>query len=109
MGTVRTCDSRCHDANGPACACWCGGLFHGATGAAARDAFVAEYKALPTTEIGFQETTGQGSLFGGDVGKWAGALAAARKAMVAIRAAEARERSADFGRYRAQLVQGGGE
>jgi hypothetical protein len=29
---IRTCDSRCHDATGTQCNCWCKGQFHGAGG-----------------------------------------------------------------------------
>lgn len=39
MGSVRGCDARCHEAKHARCECWCGGLFHGAAGAAAREAF----------------------------------------------------------------------
>ena len=35
MGKVRRCDSRCHNAWGTRCRCWCGGAFHGADGAGA--------------------------------------------------------------------------
>lgn len=41
----RRCDKRCHDAKRVRCGCWCGGLFHGAAGEAAREAFVAAYGA----------------------------------------------------------------
>lgn len=40
MGKVRRCDAQCHDAKGPDCGCWCGGRFHGAAGAEARQAFL---------------------------------------------------------------------
>ena len=41
MGSrVRRCDSRCHNAKGTRCACWCGGAFHGSAGAANRQALV---------------------------------------------------------------------
>jgi hypothetical protein len=44
----RRCDARCHDAERVRCSCWCGGLFHGAEGQRARDAFVASYgNAIP--------------------------------------------------------------
>jgi hypothetical protein len=43
MGEVRRCDSRCHDAAHPQCECWCGGLFHGKAGEAARQAFAKEF------------------------------------------------------------------
>ena len=40
MGRVRTCGSRCHNAKGARCRCWCGGFFHGSAGAANREALV---------------------------------------------------------------------
>ena len=39
----RRCDARCHDAARQKCACWCGGIFHGAAGRRARQAFVDTY------------------------------------------------------------------
>lgn len=38
MGKVRRCSSRCHNAKKPRCRCWCEGAFHGAGGAANREA-----------------------------------------------------------------------
>ncbi|MDD5700406.1 MAG: hypothetical protein PHU23_00020 [Dehalococcoidales bacterium] len=35
---IRLCDKRCHQARKPKCNCWCGGAFHGAAGAANRQA-----------------------------------------------------------------------
>ncbi len=35
MGKVRHCSSRCHNARGKRCACWCQGAFHGVDGAGA--------------------------------------------------------------------------
>ena len=35
MGRVRRCSSRCHNAKGTRCRCWCGGFFHGKDGAGA--------------------------------------------------------------------------
>lgn len=29
MNVIRKCDSRCHNAKGKVCKCWCGGAFHG--------------------------------------------------------------------------------
>jgi len=40
MGRVRRCDSRCHNAKGTRCACWCGGAFHGSAGADNRAALI---------------------------------------------------------------------
>lgn len=40
MGRVRRCDSRCHNARGRRCRCWCGGYFHGSAGSANREALV---------------------------------------------------------------------
>jgi hypothetical protein len=47
VGTTRTCGPRCHNAKEPECDCWCAGLFHGATGKAAREAFAKEYGEEP--------------------------------------------------------------
>lgn len=55
--SVRTCDARCHDAQGAKCACWCGGLFHGAAGKAARQAFAAEFGAVVADESLFAKVT----------------------------------------------------
>jgi hypothetical protein len=41
----RRCDARCHSARCVACRCWCGGIFHGAAGAAARREFVESFGA----------------------------------------------------------------
>jgi hypothetical protein len=41
----RTCGKRCHDAQRQKCKCWCGGLFHGQAGHAARVAFVEAFGA----------------------------------------------------------------
>jgi hypothetical protein len=38
MGRARRCDSRCRDAKGTRCLCWCGGAFHGKKGLANRQA-----------------------------------------------------------------------
>ena len=35
MGKIRRCGSRCHNAKGSRCKCWCGGFFHGKDGAGA--------------------------------------------------------------------------
>jgi len=69
MGTSRTCGPRCHNAKQPECDCWCGGLFHGAAGAAARQAFVREFGG---DDVPAQED--ESSLF------WSRAMAAARNA-----------------------------
>lgn len=51
MGTMRSCDARCHKAKGPACSCWCGGVFHGGAGESARQAFRETFMAeIPSTE-----------------------------------------------------------
>jgi hypothetical protein len=49
VGSSRTCGARCHNAKEPDCDCWCAGLFHGESGAAARNAFVEAFGELPTT------------------------------------------------------------
>lgn len=36
---TRVCGARCHNAKRAKCGCWCGGLFHGAAGQEAREAF----------------------------------------------------------------------
>jgi hypothetical protein len=36
MARLRRCDSRCHDAKGTKCGCWCGGFYHGTAGAGNR-------------------------------------------------------------------------
>ena len=35
MSKLKRCDSRCHQAKGTKCRCWCGGFFHGRNGGAA--------------------------------------------------------------------------
>ncbi len=70
MGKKRTCDSRCHEAREPACRCWCGGLFHGAKGKAAREAFAETFTELATTEREFLEHVGQRDLFREADGAW---------------------------------------
>ena len=69
MSKSRSCGPRCHNAKSPPCACWCGGLFHGAEGKSAREAFVLEYGG---DEVPAHED--EGSLF------WDRAIAAAREA-----------------------------
>ena len=81
MGTVRVCGKTCHAAKRAKCRCWCGGLFHGAAGKEARDAFAREFAVdeLPTTEQQFRDQTEQGDLFA-EVGagdRWRAAVAAA--------------------------------
>lgn len=81
MGQHRTCDARCHNATGPACACWCAGLFHGAGGQAARETFRETYNDLAGTEQSFHQAIGQGQLFAsGSAAAWREALTAARGA-----------------------------
>ena len=55
MGKVRRCGSRCHNAKGTRCRCWCGGFFHGVdgTGAANRELLVQEPEILE--QHGFKE------------------------------------------------------
>jgi len=50
MGSRRVCGLRCHCAQRPKCVCWCGGIFHGAAGELAREAFAAEYGLPPRGE-----------------------------------------------------------
>lgn len=48
----RTCGERCHKAQRLKCRCWCGGLFHGEGGQAARDAFVEAFGApIPDRDL----------------------------------------------------------
>lgn len=54
MPRVRRCDSRCHNAKGNRCECWCGGFFHGAAGAKNR-AEVAKGNIELLKEHGFQK------------------------------------------------------
>lgn len=81
MGSCRTCGETCHNAKRPKCACWCGGLFHGAAGIVAREVFTQTFAAieLPTTEAEFLELTGQPDLFGEQAAGavWRAAMAAA--------------------------------
>jgi hypothetical protein len=52
MSSHRTCGKPCHQAKERKCDCWCGGMFHGEEGRAARDAFVAEFggRDVPSVE-----------------------------------------------------------
>jgi len=68
----RRCDARCHNAKRGACSCWCGGLFHGADGKRAREAFREAWGEIPETEFGGEP------LFAGT--KWTRALELASKA-----------------------------
>jgi hypothetical protein len=81
VGSVRVCGKTCHAAKGAKCRCWCGGLFHGSGGLAARQAFADAFGCteLPTTEMAFNETTAQQNLFGteSDGDRWRAAVAAA--------------------------------
>lgn len=71
-GKVRVCDRRCHGAKKPDCDCWCGGMFHGAKGAAAREAFRQTWgEEIP------REGEPQQLPLGG-VERWRAAMAAAR-------------------------------
>lgn len=54
MGRVRRCDSRCHNARGTRCKCWCNSAFHGAGGAANRAA-LQEGVTDSLKEHGFKE------------------------------------------------------
>jgi len=49
VGRSRVCGKHCHEAKEPECDCWCSGLFHGAAGGAARDAFARVFGEAPTT------------------------------------------------------------
>lgn len=82
MGTVRTCGSRCHSAKSERCVCWCGGLFHGAAGDAARQAFRDRFQETPATEADFDRALSQGDLFAGHsaADTWRAAISRAREA-----------------------------
>jgi hypothetical protein len=83
VGKTRVCGKRCHAAKCAKCRCWCGGLFHGAAGLQAREAFKAEFMInLPTTERAFDALTRQPELFDetGKSDRWRSAIAAARGA-----------------------------
>jgi hypothetical protein len=54
MGKVRRCDKRCHTAKGTRCKCWCGGFFHGSSGAANRAA-LAQGTTRLLEEHGFKK------------------------------------------------------
>lgn len=70
----RRCDDRCHYARGPICNCWCGGVFHGARGAAAREAFIEAYGELLEDDPNEVEP-----LFRGQQNDFENAMAGARK------------------------------
>lgn len=83
MGKVRVCASACHAARSAVCACWCGGLFHGARGLDAREAFRCEFEVdeVPTTESAFFDTCGQLEFWGEERGsRWRAAIEAAHEA-----------------------------
>lgn len=63
---ARVCGKICHNAKGTKCKCWCGGVFHGKAGEAARAEFLQHFGGndVPTTERDFRELTGQPLLFG---------------------------------------------
>jgi hypothetical protein len=84
MGEARSCDARCHKAKYERCTCWCGGLFHGRKGEAAREAFAEQFQQLPETVDDFGKVTAQQNLFATDAGeRWRVALKAARAARAA--------------------------
>ena len=60
---VRTCGATCHNAKGPICRCWCGGLFHGAAAADARESFADQFGIVPMREAQFIDATVQPDLF----------------------------------------------
>ena len=65
MGKVRVCGATCHRAKCAKCRCWCGGVFHGKAGDAARQAFREAFNVekIPTTEQVFRKLTGGPDLF----------------------------------------------
>ena len=58
MGKIRRCDSRCHNARGTRCLCWCGAHFHGSAGIVNREALMNAVteadKTLLLQENGFR-------------------------------------------------------
>lgn len=64
---VRVCGATCHKARRAKCRCWCGGLFHGSQGGAARTAFADDFGTPPR-----DERTGE---------RWDRALTRAREAV----------------------------
>jgi hypothetical protein len=97
VGKTRVCGKRCHTARRAECRCWCGGLFHGAAGREARDAFAEAFKCqkLPSTEHAFDVLTGVCDLFA-DAGAgetWRSAVTAAVTARDASRAQRAAARA----------------
>lgn len=48
--SVRVCGMRCHFAKRSKCVCWCGGLFHGESGQAARTVFRDAFGEEPKGE-----------------------------------------------------------
>lgn len=69
MGRARVCGKICHRARRHMCKCWCGGLFHGKNGEAAREAFAKEWGSDPKSDA---------SAGGGE--QWARAMARAQEA-----------------------------
>ena len=56
MSKIRKCDSRCHNARGRRCRCWCGGSLHEAAGAVNREALKeAVDQQLMLEQHGFKE------------------------------------------------------
>ena len=56
MSRVRRCGSRCHNARGTRCQCWCGGFFHGKDGAGAANRESLIQNAAPVlAQAGFKE------------------------------------------------------
>ena len=56
MGRTKRCGSRCHNAKGSRCRCWCGGFFHGKNGAgAANREALAQNTAQVLEQAGFKE------------------------------------------------------
>lgn len=50
MRRARVCGKICHRAKRDQCRCWCGGLFHGKQGEAAREAFTSSFGEDPKGE-----------------------------------------------------------
>lgn len=73
MGRRRVCGKTCHDAKRDKCGCWCGGLFHGSKGDAARAAFA---------EVWSEPPRGDRSDDGGE--RWGEAIRSARVASMPI-------------------------
>ena len=47
---TKYCDSRCENAKGDKCNCWCKGMFHGEVGKEKKQKYIEKYGCAPKTE-----------------------------------------------------------